>query len=201
MLITLIMRQISTGAMVGCAQGPRGATDPNSCGHVTPRAAAVPWYVRYTEIYDSVVTVLNRDHPEIEITALCVAQDNSNIDVYDDAWFTYFFNASNHKRGVAPPSYVTYHFYAIPGSMQEVDPWPTYRTDAIGLWPKHLFTQAAHFISRAQRTNGVIARGDFGGAEVKINVDEVGIIGGAACPVSTLFSTSKAYWNIAVRSV
>ena len=32
---------------------------------------------------------------------------------------------------------------------------------------------------------------------VKINVDEVGIIGGRYCPVKTLFTTDKAYWNIA----
>ena len=32
---------------------------------------------------------------------------------------------------------------------------------------------------------------------MKINVDEVGIIGGSLCPVPTLFTTGKDYWNVA----
>ena len=39
--------------------------------------------------------------------------------------------------------------------------------------------------------------GTFGGPQVKIFQDEVGIIGGYHCPVSTLFGPDKQYWNIA----
>ena len=51
--------------------------------------------------------------------------------------------------------------------------------------------------SGAEHVNGLIAAGSFGGASVKINVDEVGIIGGSYCPVDTLFSSDKSYWNVA----
>jgi hypothetical protein len=51
--------------------------------------------------------------------------------------------------------------------------------------------------SGAEHVNGLIAAGSFGGASVKINVDEVGIIGGSYCPVDTLFSSEKSYWNVA----
>ena len=51
--------------------------------------------------------------------------------------------------------------------------------------------------SGAQHVNGLIAAGSFGGTSVKLNVDEVGIIGGSYCPVDTLFSSDKSYWNVA----
>ena len=41
---------------------------------VGPGGRPVAPYVRYTAIYDGVVSVLSRDHPELAITALCVAQ-------------------------------------------------------------------------------------------------------------------------------
>eukprot|EP01052_Picozoa_sp_SAG31_P027035 SAG31_NODE_2497_length_5598_cov_3.904710_5_plen_452_part_00 len=92
--------------------------------------AMVPNYVRYTQLYDGIVSVLSRDHPELNITALCLAQGggkdsqgSNEAMIYDDDWFTYFFNASNHKLGIKPPAYVTYHFYAIPGAMPSFDPW------------------------------------------------------------------------------
>eukprot|EP01052_Picozoa_sp_SAG31_P027034 SAG31_NODE_2497_length_5598_cov_3.904710_4_plen_248_part_00 len=45
--------------------------------------------------------------------------------------------------------------------------------------------------------NELVAAGSFGGRAIKVNVDEVGIIGGSHCPVSTLFSSNRMYWNIA----
>ena len=134
------------------------------------------------------MAVLGRDHPELAFTALCLSQDTSHPPaVYDLDWITYFMNASNHKAGVSPPTYVSYHFYAVPGDMPTVDPWPTVGTDPMGAWPKHLFTQAADFIKAAEGVNKLIAAGSFGGKEAKINVDEVGIIGGKHCPVTDLF--------------
>ena len=60
-------------------------------------------------------------------------------------------------------------------------------------WPVHLFTQAAQFIKRAQHVNALVAAGSFGGSAVKINVDEVGIIGGKHCKIATdAFSTCGA---------
>ena len=116
---------------------------------------------------------------------------------YDDDWFTYFFNSSNHKAGIKPPSYVTYHFYAIPGDLPDIDPWPTLNTDPVSLWPIHLFRQAAQFVQRAEHINGVIRAASFGGRNVKIYQDEVGIIGGRHCPTRTLFTSDSDFWNIA----
>jgi hypothetical protein len=132
--------------------------------------------------------------------------------------------------------------------MPAYDPWPAHAP--VSEWSPHLFKQAALFIKRAQHVNGLIAAGSFGGASVKINVDEVvrssqtrrllrllllvyvcvdvsyismmvcqarlgtehkdnrtrekgrffvpqGIIGGSHCPVATLFSSDKSYWNVA----
>ena len=52
-----------------------------------------------------------QDHPELKISALCLAQGAPvKTDVFDDVWFTYFFNESNHKAGIPTPDFVTYHF-------------------------------------------------------------------------------------------
>ena len=117
--------------------------------------------------------MLSKDHPELAITALCVAQCCGDK-LYDDDWFSFFFNSSNHKAGIKPPSYVTYHFYAIPGDLPDIDPWPTLKTDPVSLWPIHLFRQAAQFVQRAEHINGVIRAASFGGRDVKIYQDEVG---------------------------
>jgi hypothetical protein len=67
----------------------------------------------------------------------------------------------------------------------------------VSRWSPHLFGMAAEFIVRAEHANRLIAASGFGGKDVKINVDEVGIIGGHYCPVATLFTSNKIYWNVA----
>ena len=151
----------------------------------------VPAYEYYTKVYDGIVSVLNKDHPQIAITALCLAQGGdktaAGANIFADDWFNYFFNSSNHQAGIKPPDFVTYHFYAIPGSLPSVDPWPSLsQKTPVSQWPVHLFTQAAQFIKRAQHVNALVAAGSFGGSAVKINVDEVGIIGGKHCKIATL---------------
>jgi hypothetical protein len=157
-------------------------------------------YAYYTQLYDGIVSVLAKDHPELAISALCLAQGVRGTElktaVYNDNWFSYFFNASNHKAGIAPPAYVTYHFYAIPSQFPKYDPWPAGGHTPVSEWSPHLFKQAALFIERAQHVNGLVKAGSFGGGAVKINVDEVGIIGGSSCPVDTLFTSGKSYWNV-----
>jgi hypothetical protein len=46
------------------------------CAPFSPggRGSMVPGFVRYTQIYDGIVSVLAKDHPELEISALCLAQ-------------------------------------------------------------------------------------------------------------------------------
>eukprot|EP00929_Paragymnodinium_shiwhaense_P034939 TRINITY_DN18959_c0_g1_i1.p1 TRINITY_DN18959_c0_g1~~TRINITY_DN18959_c0_g1_i1.p1 ORF type:complete len:495 (+),score=39.92 TRINITY_DN18959_c0_g1_i1:86-1570(+) len=146
------------------------------------------WLTRegYTRLYDGIVAILQRDHPEIQLHALSLSQVSPTSQlVYDDSWFTYFFNGSNHLPGVRPPDYVTYHFYAFLNSDREED------------WSRNLFAQAANFIDRAQHVNSLIRTSDFGGADVKISVNEVGLQGAGSCPEATIFTASKAFWNIA----
>ena len=115
-------------AKVKCAST---ATPAAQCASFSPGGGAmVPNFVRYTQLYDGIVSVLSRDHPELAITALCLAQGGgkdsqgaNEAKIFDDDWFTYFFNASNHKPGIKPPAFVTYHFYAIPGALPSFDPW------------------------------------------------------------------------------
>ena len=85
-----------------------------------------------------------------------------------------------------PPTYMTYHFYAVPDQPAPIT------TE----WAKHMFTQAAAFMPRARSANA-IARKSVWAPNVKVFVNELGVIGKQAyCPVETLFTTSKRFWNL-----
>ena len=55
----------------------------------------VPAYEYYTKIYDGIVSVLTKDHPQIAITALCLAQGGdktaAGANIFADDWFEFFF--------------------------------------------------------------------------------------------------------------
>eukprot|EP00747_Dinoflagellata_sp_TGD_P115601 gnl/TRDRNA2_/TRDRNA2_172196_c0_seq16.p1 gnl/TRDRNA2_/TRDRNA2_172196_c0~~gnl/TRDRNA2_/TRDRNA2_172196_c0_seq16.p1 ORF type:complete len:589 (+),score=46.55 gnl/TRDRNA2_/TRDRNA2_172196_c0_seq16:73-1839(+) len=140
-----------------------------------------PW-AAYTRLYDGIAGVLRRDHPELKLHALSLASINAD-------WTTYFFDEANHVAGTPIPSYVTYHSYVIPSTNLGNE-------SGIGNWPFELFSQMAGLASRATQWNKVIRQGSFGGDRVKINVNEVGIIAGGHCPISTLFNNSKLFWNL-----
>ena len=44
-------------------------------------------------------------HPQMSIHSLCVSQGTNtkdSYDIFDDEWFSYFFDAANHAAGVRP---------------------------------------------------------------------------------------------------
>eukprot|EP00747_Dinoflagellata_sp_TGD_P115612 gnl/TRDRNA2_/TRDRNA2_172196_c0_seq6.p1 gnl/TRDRNA2_/TRDRNA2_172196_c0~~gnl/TRDRNA2_/TRDRNA2_172196_c0_seq6.p1 ORF type:complete len:604 (+),score=51.14 gnl/TRDRNA2_/TRDRNA2_172196_c0_seq6:73-1884(+) len=148
-----------------------------------PSGPKLPAYAAYTRIYDGIAGVLRRDHPELKLHALSLAS------IKDD-WLSYFFDKANHAPGAPIPDYVTYHFYATPGSV--ILPNET----GIGNWPNEFFGEAANFIPAAAAANTLVRKGSFGGDRVKVSVNEVGVIGGGLCPVNTLFNNSKQFWNV-----
>ena len=132
----------------------------------------------YTKLYDGIVSVLQINHPEIDLHALSMSS-------ISDVWVDYFFNASNHAVGTKPPAYMTYHFYAVPDQPAPIT----------AEWPKHMFEQAVAFMPRARSANA-IARRSAWAPTVKIFMNELGVIGGRNCPVETLFTSSKRFWNL-----
>jgi hypothetical protein len=65
----------------------------------------------------------------------------------------------------------------------------------------YVFAQAASFIARARAIRAHIDTASWGlGAATKLNIDEVGLIGGSGCPVRTgaakLFVTERMFFNL-----
>ena len=58
-----------------------------------------------------------------------------------------------------------------------------------------MFTQAADYMPLARRANA-IARKSTWAPNVKSFVNELGVIGFERCPVDTLFTSSKSFWNL-----
>ena len=130
----------------------------------------------YTKLYDGIVSVLQVDHPELDLHALSMSK-------VDTVWVDYFFNASNHAPGTKPPQYMTYHFYARP------------KTNHTTEWAESFFTQAIGYMPLARQANA-IARKSTWAPNVKSFVNELGVIGGDHCPVDTLFNSFKGFWNL-----
>jgi hypothetical protein len=196
---------VSVKSSTKCAHNEK---DPATCAAFSGN---VPAYEEYTRIYDGIAAVLTRDHPELQLHAVSLAQSGGLAQdnlaaVYDDHWFSYFFNATNHAPGAKPPAFVTYHFYAFPGhdtgsEWGNSSRWPVdSKGRAVQLpmdqWPVHLFKQAVRFVKRAEHVNQLVSNGTFGGNSVDISVNEVGVIGGSLCPTATLFTSASSYWNL-----
>eukprot|EP00937_MAST-01D_sp_MAST-1D-sp2_P007533 g7533.t1 len=220
----LVNTTVSDPGVAAFAKCRAGEAVAAHCAAFSPGGGVLAPYAAYTRLYDGIAGVLARDHPELRLHALSLAQTNSLTvspatpgalaAVYDDRWFSYFFNRTNHETGAPPPSYVTYHFYAFPGhdsddaagAMWGPDArWPVQHSKPVALpvsqWPVHLFKQAARFVARAEHVNGLVRAGTFrgpGGADVKISANEVGVIGGSLCPSADLFSTAdgRLFWNL-----
>ena len=68
----------------------------------------------YTKLYDGIVSVLQVDHPELDLHVLSMSR-------VDTLWVNYFFNVSNHVAGTKLSQYITYHFYTRPNTNHTTD--------------------------------------------------------------------------------
>ena len=82
---------------------------------VRPKRSTTAVRAGIHQALDGIVSVLQVDHPELDLHALSM----SGI---DSVWVEYFFNASNHAVGTKPPSYMTYHFYGEPLPLNSLEP-------------------------------------------------------------------------------
>ena len=62
----------------------------------------------YTDEYDATVQVLRKLNPAIVPVGLSLAFHTKE----EEGWLSYFLNESNHKAGVLPLGWISYHFYA-----------------------------------------------------------------------------------------
>lgn len=166
-----------------------------ACNSLNNSGNALMCAEKYTEIYDGIVTVLKRDHPQLEFTALVIAfPDCAGAEV----WFRYFLNASNHRSPVREHfgdyvSEISYHWYsenpffgASPSPLNE-----SWRT--IGNNSADVFVQAAQFVSaaaRIQRLARELAPG------VRSYVDEVAILAPDPAGFIEPFGEDRWWWNL-----
>ena len=167
-------------------------------------AASLDCARRYTAVFDGIVTVLKRDHPQLLFTGLVLAMpDCANADV----WFDFFLNSSNHRSPVREnlKEYlwaVSMHFYSENGYCQGLAPWPE-GWRSIGDNPGDVFLQSAQFISRARKIQAIVDRAT---PWVKTVANEIGMMAPMGSgPGSNyqdmnetydLFGADRWWWNL-----
>ena len=129
-------------------------SSPMQCPSPTLPACAA----NYTRVYDGIVRVLRRDHPELAFSALVLAMEPPE----EDFWFTTFLNASNHAADYQPPEWVSFHFYATPAGAADPLSWSSQVRQAAVAW-----------LGRAADVQGIVARLS---PTTKVSVNEVGFI-------------------------
>ena len=68
--------------------------EPDLKRYVCDRGHPLQCVQEYTRLYDGIVSVLQREHPEFDLHALSMSS-------IDDVWVDYFFNGSNHAEGAS----------------------------------------------------------------------------------------------------
>ena len=68
---------------------------------------------KYTAIYDGIVTVLHRDHPQLQFTGLVLAWPDC---AGSEQWFRHFLNASNHRSPVFSLCFISTLFLLLWGT-------------------------------------------------------------------------------------
>ena len=112
----------------------------------------------YTRVYDGIVRVLRRDHPELAFSALVLAMEPPE----EDFWWTTFLNASNHAADYRPPEWVSFHYYATPAGL--ADPLS---------WSSQVRTSAVAWLGRAADVRAIVARLS---PTTSVSVNEIGFI-------------------------
>lgn len=77
--------------------------------HWTPEA--------YTRFYDTVTAAMLKVDPNLKFMALALAQPSKAPEMFE-----YFLNPANHRKG-APLDFISYHFYAVPATDQDLNDW------------------------------------------------------------------------------
>eukprot|EP00729_Bicosta_minor_P003374 gene3374-16255_t len=160
------------------------------------RAAALECVQKYTDIYDGIVTVMKRDHPQLEFTGLVLAWPGCTN---AEEWFRYFLNASNHRSPVKENfgsyvSEISYHWYSENGYGVPSDCTESWH--CLGKNPADAFLQSSQFVNGAARIQAIVREL---APSVRVFVDEIGVL--ANDPIVAPgridpFGLDRWWWNI-----
>ena len=163
------------------------------CSSLNSTANALRCAEAYTRIYDGIVTVLHRDHPELQFTGLVLAWPDC---AGSEQWFRYFLNASNHRSPVRENfgtyvSEISYHWYSE-NTYHAPPPVASWWT--IGANPADVFVQSAQFVAAARRVQALV---DELAPGVRVYCNEVGVLATDPPPGYAPFGADKWWWNLA----
>jgi len=144
----------------------------------------------------------------------------------NNTWSNEFFQSRHHGPDAKPPEYASYHFcnftsdsfticcfVGLPVFMDRSEGLLLVIPDAFLPQGRALdmsrfnvsfvFAQAASFVRQARAIRVQLDSADWGGPGVKLNFDEVGLIGGSGCPVhdsvrgaARLFVDERLFFNL-----
>jgi hypothetical protein len=156
---------------------------------------------RYTQIYDGIVTVIHRDHPEIQFTGLALAWPDC---AGSEQWFRFFLNASNHRSPVRENfatyvSEISYHWYSENGygikSHSLLGTW-----QSVAANPADVFLQSAQFLSAAKRVQQLIRELQptrvTGANKLRVYCNEIGVLAPDPPAGSKPFRADRWWWNL-----
>ena len=159
---------------------------------------------KYTDIYDGIVTVLHRDHPQLQFTGLVLAMpDCADAEI----WLRYFLNASNHRSPVREDlssflHEISYHWYSENGFtyIHDKNPPPVGNWATVAANPADVFMQSAQFLVSARRIQGLIQEylptRVAGTNKLRIFCNEIGVL--APDPPRSVepFGRDRWWWNL-----
>jgi hypothetical protein len=129
----------------------------------------------YTAVYDAIVTAIQSVSPETKFVGLALTNAG------ELAYYEYFLDPANHRSGV-PIDFISYHFYADPGSDSTVDQ----------MGPVS-FPQVDNFVATVGQVEEI--RKSLA-PSVRTTVDEVGTILWTAATEPNPAPIPAGYWNV-----
>jgi hypothetical protein len=169
-----------------------GFTDENGKAHTSGYHYPLPyWEVlnevefehqmtpeQYTSRYDAIVSAIHQVSPDTKFVGMALAKPSDN-----PQFFEYFLDHAHHQPGI-PLDFISYHFYATPGTGQTIDNWQY-----------TFFDQADEFLATVGFIEAIRKRVS---PETKTDTDELGVI----LPTDNTPNDDKVaipdrYWNAA----
>jgi hypothetical protein len=110
----------------------------------------------YTARYDAIVEAIHKVSPNTKFIGMALAFTTANPN-----WYEYFLNSSHHKPGI-PLDFISYHFYAMPDTHENIDNWQY-----------TFFNQADAFLTGVRFIKDIRDRLS---PSTKMDTDELGVI-------------------------
>lgn len=138
--------------------------------------------LRYTQLYDALVTRLRRIDPEMRFVGLSLSGAIKNPD-----YFWHFLDPANHAPGI-PLDAISHHWYATPPLVNVLG---SEGNDPFEVWPAMFFAQADGFLHEVELIDSIKARLS---PDTEFHVNEIGTF--AADVMAAEPDIPDDYWTL-----